>query len=184
MIDFKLLDDSVKYYTENGFQRIELPWTVSPYVDDITRPKNKTPFQLNVNNKRLVASGEQSFLYLYLKEFLPHGTYQGSTPCFRNESVDYLHMQYFIKNELIKTDVVNEEELQKIIKISYEFFQQYFKQNLDVVQTEIGFDITIDGNELGSYGIRECEFLKWIYGTGCAEPRLSTLIKKYKNGLS
>ena len=49
---------------------------------------------------------------------------------------------------------------------------------LEVFKTSIGFDIHYyDKNglavELGSYGIRECEFLKWIYGTGCAEPRLS-----------
>ena len=179
MINYKLLDDSIFYYENNGFGRIELPWTVSPYADDITRPKDKTPFQLNVHNKRLVASGEQSFLYLYLKGFLPKGQYQGTTPCFRNESIDYLHMQYFMKNELIKTDIVNEEELDKIINISYVFFQQYFQQKLDIIKTEIGYDICIDGNELGSYGIRETDFLKWIYGTGCAEPRLSTLIKKY-----
>lgn len=179
MIDYKILDDSIKYYTDQGFIRVELPWTVSPYVDDITRPKDKTPFQLNINNKRLVASGEQSFLYLYLKEYLPHGTYMGITPCYRNESMDYLHMIYFMKNELIKTDVVNEDELQKIIKMCFDFFQQYFKKDLEIIKTDIGFDICIDGNELGSYGIRECDFLKWIYGTGVAEPRLSTLIKKY-----
>lgn len=179
MINYKLLDDSVIYYTEKGFTRIEAPWTVSPYVDDITRPKNKTPFQLNINNKRLVASGEQSFLYLYLKEYLPFGTYMCITPCFRNESIDYLHMQYFIKNELIKTDIVNEDELQKIIKISFDFFQKYFKIELSIVKTDTGYDINIGDDELGSYGIRECGFLKWIYGTACAEPRLSTLIKKY-----
>jgi len=181
MIDYKLLDDSVNYYTEYGFHRIEAPWTVSPYVDDITRPKNKTPFQLNINDKRLIASGEQSFLYLYLKDYIYKGQYQTITPCFRNESVDYLHMQYFMKNELIKTDVVNENELIKMLKIALNFFQQYFNHNvLEIIKTDIGYDITICGEELGSYGIRECEFLKWIYGTGCAEPRLSTLIKKYK----
>ena len=38
-------------------------------------------------------------------------------------------------------------------------------------------DITADGIELGSYGVRECEFVRWIYGTGLAEPRFSTLLK-------
>ena len=37
--------------------------------------------------------------------------------------------------------------------------------------------------ELGSYGIRECEFLKWIYATGCAEPRIRKIINLYKNGI-
>jgi len=35
------------------------------------------------------------------------------------------------------------------------------------------YDITYKDIELGSYGIRHCEFLDWIFGTGCAEPRLS-----------
>ena len=179
MINYKIIDDSLTYYQDNGFVRIETPWTVSPYIDDITRPVNKTPFQLNVNNKRLVASGEQSFLYLYLKEFLPLGQYVTVTPCFRNESIDYLHMQYFMKAELIKTDVVNEDELHKIINIAHKFFQQYFTKDLNIVKTDIGFDICINDVELGSYGIRESDHLKWIYATGCAEPRLSTLIKKF-----
>lgn len=34
------------------------------------------------------------------------------------------------------------------------------------------------GIELGSYGIRTCDYLEYIYGTGCAEPRLSQTIKK------
>lgn len=180
MINYKLLQDSIDYYNLHHFVRVEIPWTVSPYVDDITRPIEKKPFQLNVNNKRLVASGEQSFLYQYLKGFLPKGQFMGITPCFRNESIDYLHMQYFMKNELIKTDIVNEIELEKIINICINFYQQYFNDKLNVIKTDIGYDIMINKYELGSYGIRESDFLRWIYATGCAEPRLSTLIEKFK----
>ena len=60
------------------------------------------------------------------------------------------------------------------------FYQPLFTKDLDVVKTETGFDIEINGNELGSYGIRSCEFLEWIYGTGCAEPRTSNLIQLFK----
>lgn len=42
-----------------------------------------------------------------------------------------------------------------------------------MVGTTDGYDITYKGIELGSYGMRKCEFLEWVYGTGCAEPRLS-----------
>ena len=38
------------------------------------------------------------------------------------------------------------------------------------------YDIDYHGIELGSYGIRHCQFLNWIYGTGCAEPRLSKVM--------
>ncbi len=184
MIDYKLLDESLKHYENNGFKRIEAPWTVSPYVDDITRPKDRTPFELKHNGKRLVASGEQSFLYLYLKEFLPKGQYQTITPCYRLESFDFTHTKYFMKNELIKTDLVNESELNKMIDCSLKFFSNYFGPNkVDLITTsKTSYDIEINGIELGSYGIRECELLKWIYGTGCAEPRTSKLIQLY--GLS
>ena len=183
MIDYKLIDDSIKYYETEGFKRIESPWTVSEYVDNLTKPKDRISFQLKHNNKCLVASGEQSFLYLYLKEFLPLGQFQTTTPCFRFESFDNLHTKYFIKTELIKTDVVNDEELFKLTRTAYEFYRRYIP-DVDIVKTSIGFDINYHQYELGSYGIREVNFLKWIYGTGCAEPRLSNLINISKNALS
>ena len=60
MINYQLLADSIKFYESKGFQRIETPWTVSAYVDDITRPKDRPHYQLKHNDKCLVASGEQS----------------------------------------------------------------------------------------------------------------------------
>lgn len=183
MIDYKLISDSIDYYENNDFKRIESPWTVSEYVNNITKPKDKIPFQLIHNNKCLVASGEQSFLYLYLKNFLPKGQFQTTTPCFRYESFDYSHTKYFIKNELIKTDKVNSVELENIIELCFNFFKIYIP-NVEIIKTEIGYDIEYKGNELGSYGIRECEYLKWIYATGCAEPRLSKIINLYNNELS
>lgn len=179
MINYKLLDDSLRYYEANGFQRIESPWTVSEQVDNITKPSDRISFQLKHNDKCLVASGEQSFLYLYLKNFLPKGQYQTITPCFRLEAFDFLHTKYFMKNELIKTDVVNEKELFKIVDLAFNFYQPLFKSKLEIITTEYGYDIQVEGKELGSYGIRSCEFLEWIYATGCAEPRTSSLIKLY-----
>jgi len=176
-INYQLLHDSYLFYQEKGYQRIELPWTVTGAVDDITRPIDKIPFVLKHNNKHLVASGEQSFLYQYLKGYLPKGMFQGITPCFRNEDYDFLHTKNFMKNELIKTDSTTSDDLNKMVETALRFFSKYFKkQDLNIVQTNDGFDIEIYGNELGSYGIRETTFLKWIYGTGLAEPRTSSLI--------
>lgn len=182
MIDFKLIAESIDYYEDFGFHRIESPWTVSKWVDDLTKPEGITSFQLKHNDKCLVASGEQSFLYLYLKEFIPKGQFQTTTPCFRYENFDFLHTKYFIKNELIKTDLVNEEELLKIVDICFNFFKRKIN-DVEIIKTNIGFDIEYKGIELGSYGIRENDFLKWIYATGCAEPRFSKIIK-LKNGVS
>lgn len=122
MIDYKILNESIEYYESKDFQRIEAPWTVSEYIDNITKPEGRQSFQFKHNDKCFVASGEQSFLYLYLKGFLPLGKYQCVTPCLRFESFDYLHSKYFIKNELIQTDVVNEDELNKLVDISFYFF--------------------------------------------------------------
>lgn len=181
MINYKLLDDSLKFYEEQGFKRIETPWTVSEFVDNITKPQDRISFQLKHNDKCLVASGEQSFLYLYLKEFLPKGQFQTITPCYRYESFDFLHTKYFMKNELIKTDEVNKSGLNFVVDCALGFYRQYFPYNeISIVTTNDGFDILCNGKiELGSYGIRECEFLTWIYGTGCAEPRMSKLINLY-----
>lgn len=87
MIDYSIISHSIVYYIEQEFCRIETPWTVSEYVDNITKPEDRKSFQLKHNNKCLVGSGEQSFLYLYLKEFLPYGQFQTTTPCFRFEEI-------------------------------------------------------------------------------------------------
>lgn len=179
MIDYKILNDSITYYADKGFKRIEAPWTVSEKVDNITKPADRIHFQLKHNDKCLVASGEQSFLYLLIKDFIPPGKYQTITPCFRYEPFDPYHTKYFMKNELIITDEVNKRQLTRLIEEACEFYQPYFKEVLSVIKTEEGFDIEVGGHELGSYGIRKHEYLNWIYGTGCAEPRMSNLIKLY-----
>tara|TARA_Y100000034_G_scaffold136841_1_gene216278 strand:- start:3969 stop:4535 length:567 start_codon:yes stop_codon:yes gene_type:complete len=180
MIDYMKIAKNIEYFENHDFIRLEAPWWVSPDIMKITAPSGtEKDYFLKINNKCLVASAEQSFLYMANKGRLPKGQWQSTTPCFRNESIGTLHRKCFIKNELIKTDKVNPSELEKIIELSFNFFSQYIDKNLlEVKKTEIGFDIeAASGLELGSYGIRECAILKWIYATGCAEPRLSRAIK-------
>lgn len=183
MINYNNIADSIDFYTSCGYQRIEAPWTVSEYVDDITRLKDRPHLQLKHNGKCLVASGEQSFLYLYLKEYLPLGKYQTVTPCFRFEPYNLYHEKTFIKNELIITDNVNAENLDKIISDAFNFFKSKLDKQelLKIVKADIGYDIEYNGIELGSYGIRKNEYLTWIYGTGCAEPRLSKIQTYFGN---
>ena len=50
-----------------------------------------------------MASAEQSFLELFLNKKIEYGRYCGITPCFRDETVDYLHNNFFMKVELIDT---------------------------------------------------------------------------------
>jgi hypothetical protein len=184
MIDYGRIDRSINFYENCGFSRIESPWTVTKEISGITKPEGKTDWEILGKNKVLVASGEQSFLYLYLKGFLPKGKYQTITPCFRDEAFDKTHTKYFIKNELIITDVVSEKSLDNIIHYCKQFFESELKVDVFVKKTEIGYDLEVNGIEIGSYGIRSCEYLDWVYGTGVAEPRL-TMIKNIinKNGI-
>lgn len=163
MIDYKLIANSITFYENKGFKRIESPWMVSEKVDNITKPVDRIHFQLKHNDKCLVGSGEQSFLYLMIKDFIPNGKYQTVTPCFRYEPFDPYHTKYFMKNELIQTDDVSKRALTRVIEEAAEFYEQYFGRNLSVIETTEGFDIEINGHELGSYGIREHEYLNWIY---------------------
>lgn len=186
MINYQNIATSIGFYEEKGFIRIEAPWTVSPAITAITKPKERTDYVLKHNGKSLVASGEQSFLYLYLKNHLPKGRFQAVTPCFRDETFDHLHSKYFIKNELIETKNATDSNLNEIVGDCRDFFGSLLgKNHVKVNGTDEGYDIVcvIGGKEieLGSYGIRECEFLKWIYATGCAEPRLSDAMRMLKN---
>lgn len=181
MINYGIIDDSIEFYAKEGFQRVETPWTITPAISNITKPVGAKDFTIEEKNKVLVASGEQSFLYLYNKGFLPKGQFQTVTPCFRDEMFTPLHTKYFIKNELIKTDVVNEMELTTLIDKSQDFFERWIGNTVVIKTTDspLAYDIMYQDVELGSYGIRTCDFITWIYGTGVAEPRLSMTMQKY-----
>ncbi len=179
MINYDNLHKSTVFYEEKGYKRIESPWTVTEAVINITKPFFVNEYyKIESKQKCLVASAEQSFLYLYLKGFLPHGKFQSITPCFRDEVFDQIHSKYFMKNELIITDKVDKDELLKVLGNAYNFFSDMFPGRerflkIKTIELNKSYDIELNGIELGSYGIRECEYLSWIYATGCAEPRLS-----------
>jgi len=46
MINYKILSDSIDFYEKYGFKRIESPWTVSEYIDNITKPNGVISYQL------------------------------------------------------------------------------------------------------------------------------------------
>lgn len=176
MIDYKLLHEASEYYEKLGYQHIEVPWTVTEAVSRITKPEGKIDFQLLHNGKVLVASAEQSFLYLYLKGYIPKGKFFAITPCYRFEEYDFLHKKTFMKAEIINTISPNEKTLEVMVGNALSFYQRFIPE-AEVVKTDEGFDIEWNKMELGSYGIRSCQFLKWVYGTGVSEPRCSDLIK-------
>lgn len=188
MINYRHLADSIDFYLKKEYQRIETPWWVPREIANVTKPPGVEDYHLPLNDKVLVASGEQSFLNLANKGQLPAGKFQTTTPCFRNETQDLLHRKHFIKNELINTKDITVSSLDEMIENAREFFSNYIeKDKLEVIKEDshlssINYDIVarVKGEkiELGSYGIRQCEFLKWVYGTGCAEPRLSLVLNR------
>lgn len=191
MIDYGLLLTSIPHYEKSGYQRIEAPWLVTKKIAYITTPSEIHMHEVVKNGKEkvFVGSGEQSFLYLINKGHLPAtGKFQTITPCMRNDDFDIYHTKYFMKNELIEyfansdliSDTMLEDKLHQMINSAMEFFAQHVPINrtdlLAKVETDIGYDIEYSGIEIGSYGIRHCPFVTWIYGTGIAEPRFSRAI--------
>jgi hypothetical protein len=181
LIDYLKIALSIAHYHALGFKRVEAPWWVPREFVMLTKPSHvpeSALYLIERNSKCLVASAEQSFLYMANQGMLPPGRYQATTPCFREEVQDQLRRKYFIKNELIITDKVDQIELESVIGSAVAFFatQVPLPTLLQVVPTTDGFDIEYDGIELGSYGIRSVPFLTWIFATACAEPRLSRAI--------
>lgn len=195
MINYNVLHQSISYYDRAGYTRIEAPWLVTKAISDITRPPDASSYIVRKDDEKkekvFVGSAEQSFLYLINKGHLPaSGKFQSITPCMRNDSFDSIHTKYFIKNELIiynvngfeSTKIIPAmEQIDIMISLAKSFFGQYVPfKHLAVLQTgKEAFDITYDGIEIGSYGIRKCSFCTWIYGTGVAEPRFSTVAKEH-----
>jgi hypothetical protein len=181
-IDYVLLGEAQKFYAARGFQYIEAPWLVSTKATYPTKPPECKDFI--IRSLALVGSGEQSFVQLMLDGNLEPGKYQTITPCFRDETTlsDSTRLG-FMKLELIHiSNSIN--DLKDMICHATKFM----KMHADIRVQQMGYQnqydiVTADEQqlELGSYGMREYEDLNWIYGTGCAEPRLSIARSKNEN---
>lgn len=97
---------------------------------------------------------------------------------FRDEIVDDLHNQYFMKTELMIFNTIDNDinctDILNIISNNYDNQKIY---EFDIIVNIDQLDI-----ELGSYGIRSRlinnKTMSWIYATGCDLPKLSNVIKK------
>ncbi len=125
-IDYNILNDSLYYYSSNGFTYVEVPWMVDDNISDITKPTERKNFYID-NKKVLVASGEQSFMQMINDSKLNHGRYVTLTPCFRDETMDEIHKQYFMKTELIVYDKIDtlEKIFLEVMNICIVFYKKY-----------------------------------------------------------
>jgi hypothetical protein len=175
MINYSLISKAIKAYKKLGYKHIDVPWTVSKNIIDITLPPGRIAFPADGENF-LVGSAEQSFLHLILNCDLKSGKYVAASPCFRNDDIDKYHKKYFFKVELINYSAdaaLGKSELTDLIADAYSVFKIFTKKKVQFTKTRDGYDLEVDGVEIGSYGIREFNGFNWVYGTGIAEPRFS-----------
>lgn len=176
-IDYRYIQDAIDFYERRDYVQVEVPWLISKEAYHATKPADATDLYVANWDKYLAASGEQSFIEMMLggRDFKRA---QCVTPCFRDDKEDDIHHKFFMKVELIKADEVSVPHLFSVIHDAMSFFETH-SVNLKVVQkSEVQYDLLCKTTrvELGSYGIREYKNLKWIYGTGIAEPRFSKVL--------
>lgn len=188
MINWHLFSKAITSYDYLGYKLIEVPWLIDQQAIDVTLPPSATPFTVSGCGKlnQLVGSAEQSFIYLALQDKLQPGKYMALTPCFRDDKEDELHHKYFMKLELIDIDATSAyDQMMELTNVdttlAYDQVMQdakfvlshLTKKPIKIEKTVEGSDLTIDGIEIGSYGIRSYKHITWVYGTGLAEPRFS-----------
>lgn len=187
-MNYDYIGRSLIHYKRRGYAYIEdAPWLVDKTAYYATKPPDVTDVVVSPMGKYFVASGEQSFLQLLLDGRMIKRAVC-VTPCFRMEKHDDWHRPYFMKAELINADEPTKGNLMLMIHDAMGFFEQFCE--IRVLETGLHqYDIVekTSRTELGSYGIREMlvsqdgrpiNTVKWIYGTGCAEPRLSTAVAR------
>lgn len=171
MIDLGRLAAAETHYAALGYERTAVPWVIGPAAYFATTPDTVATY--DTHGGYLVASAEQAFLQLLLDghQLLKA---QATSPCFRDEVHDDLHDPYFMKVELIRTDDVSDRALQQMIRDATSFYAQHLPvETWHLGDSQYDIAATASGIELGSYGRRTALGHTWLYGTGCAEPRLA-----------
>lgn len=178
-IDYRRIIEALDYYEKIGYKYIDVDWAVDPSVSAQTKPTDHKDFF--INDKVLVASAEQSFIQKIVDSNLQKGRYCAITPCFRDDVKDSMHSNYFMKLELIETEIVNTVMLHSMGVDAFNFYKKYVPCRIMKID-DTHIDIVTQDNEykLGSYGIRNIDNFSYIYGTGLAEPRLGKVIELCK----
>ncbi len=188
MIDYNLLAIAQNYYANSGYTYVNLPWEVPLKYLKITLPKDSNPLKVDgrLEDLYLLGSAEQAFLQ-YIDEHdtqTPNLKLMSITPCFRHETqLNTFTQPYFMKLELFVANPTY--PLSMVEEVSDDAFSFLSDQLLDLEFIKTGNDSCdilcnlgeeSDRIELGSYGYRKYFGLRWVYGTGLAEPRTSLCI--------
>jgi len=182
IIDWHLIGEATKFYTERGYKYVEVPWWCSSQAHRTTCPKEIAVYHASMADEDdafFIGSAEQSLLGMIIDGRITPGKYVATTPCFRAEaSTSALTRRAFMKVELMDYGTTQYEDL---LHHALSFMELYCSpgKELKKVNTDTGIDIECDGVELGSYGHRSHRLIPqpWAYGTGLAEPRFSGVMK-------
>ena len=175
MIDWKYLTDAMSFYTALGYQYVEVPWWVEDDTHRLTCPNDEMVVRSDLG--ALVGSSEQSFLQMSRDGKIGPGRWMACTPCFRKDVEDDIHQKTFMKVELFVNDHPSKETARMVLLDAWAFFETKTIKSVIINTGPNSWDIEINGIEVGSYGYRESDDLKWVYGTGVAEPRLSKALR-------
>lgn len=191
------LATALEFYRGRGYSYVhDAPYVVGKEAYYATKPPGARDIRCMVDDapeKFLVASGEQSFLQMWMdgRQFKRAVCL---TPCFRSEEHTDWNKFAFQKVELINTDDPSVPYLMHMIHDAMAFFESFgipvrIRETPEAGPNTYDIKMKDSGIELGSYGIRECRgapssrgvsrVYRWIYGTGCAEPRLSDAIERH-----
>lgn len=166
-----------------GSTWVDLPWTAPEFFVESTRPDGVSA-RLPTPHGHLVASGEQSFLWLDERGLLPEGRLIGWTPCFRDEpKFDRWHQFGFMKMEVYEVLRPGDHpasSLYALVSHAAGHFERWAGKHVHQKFFRDGTaDIDLNGHEIGSYGVRPHPSIpgrSYLYGTVLAEPRFSTAL--------
>lgn len=184
-ISYRKVSKAIKRYEKLGYRYIDTPWVVSEEAIRATLPPERQGFDLRndtLNAGRLVGSAEQGYIQLMLDDKLPAGLYVTAGPCFRDEPVVDQHHQYaFFKVELIHllrwNETLQPHSVQSVARDAEQVIYELYGPGAKVVKTPEGYDLEVEGVEIGSYGVRSFKNWTWVYGTGLALPRTPQAFK-------
>lgn len=183
LISTSVLMEALRFYSSKGYAPIDVPLVVDMDVSEHTKPDGVPELyhgKVDGEHKCYVASGEQSMIQLHKEGKLPDGMYMAVTPCYRHERfTSETHYLMFMKLELIVVGVPfidSGEVVCNVRDTAKEFFESIGIYVFSWDNMENGSDLySSDGKiEYGSYGYRKMlDGTGYVYGTGCAFPRVS-----------
>lgn len=175
---WNVISEAIDFYKSLGFKYVETPWFVDMATVCITC-NNVDAMQILPSGQVLVGSAEQGFLQLAIDKQLEGTNFVSCSPCFRIEEPDELHHLQFLKVELFVLCGSESEAIFASKELVFRARKFMGFKNTVVVETNDGFDIEINGIEVGSYGARYDQSVGWwAYGTGVAEPRFTQAKEK------